>query len=429
MKLLIAIESCLAHQERVRAQFDTWVKDVCPPFDVMVFDGPMLGVPDDYGHLPEKTKAICQWALERNYDFLFKTDTDTYVSIERLLASGFEQHDYSGFVLDWIKGYAYASGPHYWLSRKAMKTVVEADWWRHPVPGADGWEDSKVGGVLAAHGILPYHDYRYAPWERVLPSNEIISCHLSSSHAYEIPMMYEAHRLAKVSQVKLPRVALLFISTGEKYYRYIWPALESAQHFFPPHTPFLWTDANLRFCTHQYQIPPEGHPATITHRYKTFLAQREELGKFEYIFHCDIDMHFVAPVAEEDIFSDGITSTLHPGFLGETGTPERRPQSAAYLFAGSRNQYFCGAFAGGKSASYLNMAETIAQRVAVDDAKNLVAQWYDESHLNRYLYEYPPARILSPSFCYPEDYVDGQFGWTRAENPPVLAALDKGKRR
>lgn len=198
VKAVIAIESCLVHQDRVFAQFNTWAKD--SPIPVVVFTGLELGVPDDYNHLPEKTQAICQWAVENKLDHLFKIDSDTYVHPERLLVSGFAKHDYAGYLLDWLKpeyGFVYCSGPHYWLSRKAFTILAEEDWSRFlRPPGLEHAEDFMVGRILLEHGIWPHHDPRYSAFDPVLADNDLISNHLSSRRAYKIELMYSAHRAA-----------------------------------------------------------------------------------------------------------------------------------------------------------------------------------------------------------------------------------------
>ena len=44
-----------------------------------------LPVPNLYDALPQRTRAWCQWAVLRNdWDWLFKCDDDTYVSVPRV---------------------------------------------------------------------------------------------------------------------------------------------------------------------------------------------------------------------------------------------------------------------------------------------------------------------------------------------------------
>jgi len=192
MKTIVAIESCMAHQDRVDAILRTWGEG---DERVQVFTGPGLGVPDDYDHLPEKTKAICQWAVLNDVDYLFKSDTDTYINLERLFEADYYKHSYSGYILDWL-GIPYCSGPGYWLSRKSLEILARFNWDGCRNGSYPNAEDVTVGNVLFAHDIRPFHDERYALYRDVLPDNDVISSHLSSRTAYRIEMMQEAHNKA-----------------------------------------------------------------------------------------------------------------------------------------------------------------------------------------------------------------------------------------
>ena len=109
MKLLAAVPSCEAHKDRHKVIMDTWGKDAEDSgIEVEFFTGHMLAVPDDYANLWKKTQAICRWAVFGGYDYIARIDTDTYVHVPRLLASGFENYDYSGYVRpDFLPKYAY----------------------------------------------------------------------------------------------------------------------------------------------------------------------------------------------------------------------------------------------------------------------------------------------------------------------------------
>jgi hypothetical protein len=229
------------------------------------------------------------------------------------------------------------------------------------------------------------------------------------------------------------KTALLLIATGDRYERYIQPLLDSAKKYFVEHMPFLWTDRERRFTEMQFRLEDQGFPYTTLHRYHTFCSYAMALSQYEQLFYCDIDMKFVAPIQEEEIFSSGITATEHPGYVGSRGTPEMNPYSAAYL--PKIRTYFCGGFNGGESAAFLRMTYTIRKAIDVDEPNGIRAIWNDESYLNRYLYDHPPARVLSPSFCYPQSEYEvgkgnGFYGqiWKRAgrtDMVPKLIALDK----
>lgn len=223
------------------------------------------------------------------------------------------------------------------------------------------------------------------------------------------------------------RTALLCIGTGRRYQDFAEQMIQSARQFFPTHDSIVWTDTEFKSSAdHLFLTRITGYPASTLYRYKIFLTQRELLSTYDQLFYCDADMRWVAPAG--DIFSDGITATLHPGFYvnNRPGTPERRRESTAFLRDNSF--YYCGGFNGGCADAFLQMADAIDTHIAKDDANGIMAVWHDESHLNRYLFHNPPLKVLSPAYCYPEGY-DGNYGWAKETFEPILIALDKKGRR
>jgi len=227
------------------------------------------------------------------------------------------------------------------------------------------------------------------------------------------------------------KTALLLIACGPRYWGYAKALIDSARQFFVAHDVVLFTDApqSIDFdARYIIPCPALGFPNATLKRYHLFTEQRQILSQYEYIFYSDVDMRFVAPVAEQELFSDGITATLHPGYVGESGTPETRPISTACVNVRLTN-YFCGGFNGGTASAFLQMALDIRGAVDADSRNGVVAVWHDESHINRYLQAHPPAKILSPSFCYPD--VQGDYYrniWRNAglgEVVPKLLALEK----
>lgn len=167
-RILIAIKSCHKYAHRAQAQRETWIPEVGEAADVFFFLGEkdvysprpdeiVLPVSDTYSALPAKTRGICRWAAERRYDFVFTCDDDTYVQPDRLLRSGFEQHDYVGRFRGPSGGYAapYCSGFAYWLSRRALEIVAAQQL------GQDTADDRWIGNVLLEAGISGALDERY----------------------------------------------------------------------------------------------------------------------------------------------------------------------------------------------------------------------------------------------------------------------------
>jgi len=173
MRLLIAIKSC--KQDMDRGFHDvirkTWGLDAFVYGANLFFfigdnyiinhDEIILKCLDDYASLPFKTRAILRWSLDHDYDFTFLADTDTYLKVDALMRSNFQQYDYMGVnSRPWGVPFEYTSRdragvehyhPQCWpwcsggfgvtLSRKAAEYIVAVE--------PSGWaEDMHVGAVL-----------------------------------------------------------------------------------------------------------------------------------------------------------------------------------------------------------------------------------------------------------------------------------------
>jgi hypothetical protein len=229
------------------------------------------------------------------------------------------------------------------------------------------------------------------------------------------------------------KTALLLIATGARYHEYAKKMIASANEFFVPHDVIIFTDDEVDFTAYpntiQIEYSYQGYPEASYRRYHAFTAAAEIIRLYDYAFYVDTDMRWTTKVTEDEIFSNGITATEHPGYVGTNGTPETNPLSAAYCPI-VRN-YFCGGFNGGTSEAFLKMSRTISEAIDRDDKNEIQATWVDESFLNHYLFYNPPAKILSPAFCYPENAGPHYKEiWRRANRTfePKLVALEKGGR-
>jgi hypothetical protein len=167
LRLLIAIpiKTAPPYRERAKACEATWLKDC--PVDYKFFSDADLGLDEnDVKIRPMRTKLMCKYAYDNGYDFIFRTDSDAYVWVNRLLACGFENHDYMGFCLEYPKhleldhGLRTAHGGiGLFLSGKAMKIIADAE----PHIQNDGifWGDIWAGEVLWKHQIYCHRDTRF----------------------------------------------------------------------------------------------------------------------------------------------------------------------------------------------------------------------------------------------------------------------------
>jgi len=190
MRILVAIMSCWLDELNGNNQSlrDTWLKDLAVfnvdykffhgsgpsqyPGDTYQFeqgqlenipsDIVILEAPDKYECLIMKSQEFHYWGYKNLYDFVFKVDSDTYVDVPQLMASGFEKHDYFGHVHSWpgslrdegpLKHGFLGGGEGYWTSRRACEIISRSPRRTDPQVNFGSAEDLWVGHVLGEEGI------------------------------------------------------------------------------------------------------------------------------------------------------------------------------------------------------------------------------------------------------------------------------------
>jgi hypothetical protein len=156
MRTLIAVAGCHARREYADAQRRTWAKSVIGADLLFVVGGEAqipkpqdelrLNCPDGYYERKQKIQSLVRWTLDQGYDYLWKTDDDTYLRPERLVA--LDRRDYQGM----LSADGTVAGLAYGLSRAAMELLVSAE-------EREGWsekEDTWAGQKLRAAGIAPF---------------------------------------------------------------------------------------------------------------------------------------------------------------------------------------------------------------------------------------------------------------------------------
>ena len=173
-------------------------------------DEVLLPCPYDFKHLPFKVREIFRWAKERDYDYIFKVDTDTFVDVPRLLCSGFKIYDYAGFPFH-IDDISYASGgAGYWVSKHSYSLLVDE-------PISIPWDDIWVGQGLLKHGIRLHEDSRYNVCypnnfhSGPRPDNDSITSHLGFS-----PKPFSPESMFEANLIRYPKEGELSLSLPER---------------------------------------------------------------------------------------------------------------------------------------------------------------------------------------------------------------------
>lgn len=164
-------------------------------------------VPDGYLGMPWKTVRSLEWA--KDYDFVFRIFTDTYVFPDRLMRSGFEQFDALGIVVFGCPPCAAhpdlmhacpLGGDGYWTSRKASKAIIDE-------PIKHWGEDTHAGHALQQAGITIFHDwkFRYSSHREAQYNRTALSIHLNDrGTGWNPALMVQTHKIQEHARTMFP---------------------------------------------------------------------------------------------------------------------------------------------------------------------------------------------------------------------------------
>lgn len=217
----------------------------------------------------------------------------------------------------------------------------------------------------------------------------------------------------------MTKVAVLYIATGK--YTVFWPEFyESAEKYLLKDCEvhyFVFTDAGDLTGAQEPRVhicPQEAYswPFATLRRFEIFLKQEQALKAFDYIFFFNANAQLMQPVTQEMFLpraekGEKLLVVQHPSFYAKPNyefTYDRNPRSTACIPYGMGRYYVCGGVNGGTAEAFLKLCHTLDARIRKDLHKNVIALWHDESQINRYILFRKDIRVLSPAFCYPEDW-------------------------
>jgi histo-blood group ABO system transferase len=143
-----------------------------------------------------------------------------------------------------------------------------------------------------------------------------------------------------------------------------------------------------------------GWPYDSLQRFDSYLRAyngSEGWGMSDFVYAFDADLFAIADIPVREVLSDLVGAT-HPGFPpGQRSTytyEQRQPDSTAFVNADEGEFYFAGGWVGGRSPIVHRMFTTLHKNIQLDLQRNIMAEWHDESHVNRYFINHRPTLRL-----------------------------------
>ncbi len=234
------------------------------------------------------------------------------------------------------------------------------------------------------------------------------------------------------------KVAISFIGTN-KYLDYLPKYYENIEKYFLPNsekTILVFTDGELNDTPDNVKVYYQEHlpwPYITLKRFEIINKAREEILKNDYFVFIDADALVVDEIPDPSFFFRccgqnleqvplfGVQHPCHylqmPPHNQYPGAWDQTPGSEACVdFNDEENpidpdikkQFYCqGCLWGGTVPAVLHMIDELEARVNRDLEKGIIAQWHDESHINKYFLERPfDVHIMAPAYAYPEVFDD-----------------------
>lgn len=216
-------------------------------------------------------------------------------------------------------------------------------------------------------------------------------------------------------QLQFPsKIAILFIGT-DKYIKFLPKYYLTIKKYFLPKTPkefFVFTDKiDYPFLKNKkdikiIKIEHLKWPYIVLRTYEVINSINKKLRGYSHVIFLDADMYLQSKISEKEFFSHNkpLFTVQHPNFLNHMGTFEKNPKSRAYVGENEdKSIYRHSVLFGGETKSFLKFSKELDKRIKEDLKEEIIAQWHDESHLNKYVIENKDLfHTYNLSYAYPE---------------------------
>ncbi|XP_059725011.1 histo-blood group ABO system transferase 1-like [Haemorhous mexicanus] len=201
----------------------------------------------------------------------------------------------------------------------------------------------------------------------------------------------------------------------ENYVQFIEGFMSSANKYFLAGHPvnfYLFTDSPEKIP--HLQMAPENHLFVIAvqddPRWQDIsrsrmdilssYIQRQFQHEVDYLYCMDIDVQLLAHIGVEII--DALVATISSWQVTpqQDKASETHPESQSAIPEGQGDFHYTASFYGGSVAEVYKLSRACSAGLVEDRENGIEGPWHHESHLNRYLLQHRPTRLLSPEYYW-----------------------------
>ncbi|XP_041324289.1 histo-blood group ABO system transferase 2-like [Pyrgilauda ruficollis] len=201
-----------------------------------------------------------------------------------------------------------------------------------------------------------------------------------------------------------------------RYVQFIEGFMNSANKYFLAGHPvnfYLFTDSPEK--TSHLQMAPENHlfviPVQQDPRWQDIsrsrmdiissYIQRQFQHEVDYLYSMDVNVQLLAHIGVEII--DALVATISSWQVTpqqDNKASETHPESHPAIPEGQGDFYYTASFYGGSVSEVYKLTRACSAGLLQDRENGIETSWHHESHLNRYLLQHKPTRLLSPEYYW-----------------------------
>uniref|UniRef100_A0A8C3MAG2 Uncharacterized protein n=1 Tax=Geospiza parvula TaxID=87175 RepID=A0A8C3MAG2_GEOPR len=200
------------------------------------------------------------------------------------------------------------------------------------------------------------------------------------------------------------------------YVQFIEGFMSSANKYFLAGHPvnfYLFTDCPEKIS--HLQMAPENHlfviPVQDDPRWQDISRSRMDIlssyiqsqfqHEVDYLYSVDINVQLLAHIGVEII--DALVATISSWQVipqQEDKASETHPESQSAIPEGQGDFHYTASFYGGSVAEVYKLTRACSAGLVQDRENGIEGPWHHERHLNRYLLQHKPTRLLSPEYYW-----------------------------
>jgi len=138
-------------------------------------------------------------------------------------------------------------------------------------------------------------------------------------------------------------------------------------------------------------------------KFNCIFDNKDLLKSYDYIIGINGNCLVLENIYDDILIKNDYLLVKHPGFYNRSRssfTYENNKKSSAYIRCNEGTYYYFDYLFGGTTSNIIDLSKSVTEYIRKDLYNGCIAEWEDESYLNRYFASYPYNNILDWTYCW-----------------------------